>query len=67
MCWINIASAETDCVYSVRFFAIREIVETVVYFFVGIYLFQNIVAVVLVDTTFGEVSEILVTGMVAEN
>jgi hypothetical protein len=44
----------------------REIVETVVYCFVGIYLFEYCITVVLVGTVIGEVSVILVTFVVAE-
>jgi hypothetical protein len=48
--WVNISSAECNCIYFVRVLAIQGIVETIVYFGVGVEGVEEVIEVWLICT-----------------
>ena len=60
--WFNVSFTNSNCIYLVNFFSVWEIVVTVIYRFVGIYLFQKDVT----STTIGDIYEIFIAFVVAE-
>lgn len=65
--WLNISSAEPNCVYSVTFLAIRKIVEAIVNLCVGREVGQKGVEVVLVGALSSVITLVIDTEVVLES